>query len=83
MLRYSRRAATSISREPATAITRRNCSHTPRSSRRFQTSGDIAVRFTFTTENGVGFESFKVAVTEVLRIADQYTPILDEFMRKE
>ncbi|MFY9609365.1 MAG: YbjN domain-containing protein [Blastocatellia bacterium] len=45
--------------------------------------GDIGVRFTFTTENGVGFESFKVAVTEVLRIADQYTPILDEFMRKE
>ena len=45
--------------------------------------GDIGVRFTFTTENGVGFESFKVAVTEVLRIADQYTPTLDEFMRKE
>ena len=45
--------------------------------------GDIGVRFTFTTENGVGFEAFKVAVTEVLRIADQYTPILDEFMRKE
>ena len=45
--------------------------------------GDIGVRFTFTTENGVGFESFKVAVTELLRIADQYTPILDEFMRKE
>ena len=47
------------------------------------TQGDIGVRFTFTTENGVAFESFKVAVTEVLRIADQYTPILDEFMRKE
>ncbi len=45
--------------------------------------GDIGVRFTFTTENGVGFESFKVALTEVLRIADQYTPILDGFMRKE
>jgi hypothetical protein len=45
--------------------------------------GDIGVRFTFTTENGVAFESFKVAVTEVLRIADQYTPILDESMRKE
>jgi len=45
--------------------------------------GDIGVRFTFTTENGVGFESFKVAVTEVLRVADQYTPILDEYMRKE
>lgn len=45
--------------------------------------GDIGVRFTFTTENGLGFESFKVAVIEVLRIADQYTPILEEFMRKE
>ena len=45
--------------------------------------GDIGVRFTFTTEDGVGFESFKVAVIEVLRIADQYTPILDEHMRKE
>lgn len=45
--------------------------------------GDIGVRFTFTTENGVGFESFKVAVIELLRIADQYTPILDEQMRKE
>lgn len=47
------------------------------------TQGDIGVRFTFTTENGVAFESFKVAVTEVLRIADQYTPILAESMRKE
>jgi hypothetical protein len=45
--------------------------------------GDIGVRFTFTTENGVAYESFKVAVAEVLRIADQYTPILEEFMRKE
>jgi hypothetical protein len=45
--------------------------------------GDIGVRFTFTTENGVGFESFKVAVVELLRIADQYTPILNENMRKE
>jgi hypothetical protein len=47
------------------------------------TQGDIGVRFTFTTENGVGFESFKVAVIELLRIADQYTPILNENMRKE
>lgn len=45
--------------------------------------GDIGVRFTFTTENGVGFESFRVAVTELLRIADNYTPILEEYMRKE
>jgi hypothetical protein len=45
--------------------------------------GDIGARFTFTTENGVGFESFRVAVMELLRIADDYTPILDEYMRKD
>lgn len=44
---------------------------------------DIGVRFTFTTENGVGFESFRVAVIELLRIADEYTPVLDEYMRKD
>jgi hypothetical protein len=45
--------------------------------------GDIGARFTFTTENGVSYDSFRVAVTELLRIVDQYTPILDEYMRKE
>lgn len=45
--------------------------------------GDIGVRFTFTTENSVGFESFRVGVLEVFRIADDYTPILEEYMRKE
>jgi hypothetical protein len=45
--------------------------------------GDIGARFTFTTETGVAYESFRVAVTELLRIADEYTPILDEYMRKE
>jgi hypothetical protein len=45
--------------------------------------GDIGVRFTFTTETGVTYDAFRVAVTEVLRIADEYTPILDEFMIKE
>jgi putative sensory transduction regulator len=44
--------------------------------------GDVGLRFTFTTENGVGFESFRVAINELLRIADQYTPVLDEHMRK-
>ncbi|HKY03517.1 MAG TPA: YbjN domain-containing protein [Blastocatellia bacterium] len=44
--------------------------------------GDIGARFTFTTENGVGFEAFRVAATELLRIADDYTPILEDFMRK-
>ncbi|MEK6407480.1 MAG: YbjN domain-containing protein [Acidobacteriota bacterium] len=45
--------------------------------------GDIGARFTFTTENGLGYESFRAGVTELLRTADEYTPILDEFMRKE
>jgi hypothetical protein len=44
---------------------------------------DIGVRFTFTTENSVGFESFRAAVIELLRIADEYTPVLDEYMRKD
>jgi hypothetical protein len=43
---------------------------------------DIGVRFTFTTEDGVGFESFRVAAIELLRIADEYTPILEDYMRK-
>lgn len=45
--------------------------------------GDIGARFTFTTEGGVGYDAFRVAVTELLRIADEYTPTLDEYMRKE
>jgi hypothetical protein len=45
--------------------------------------GDIGARFTFTTEAGVGYESFRAAATELLRIADEYTPILEEYMRKE
>ena len=45
--------------------------------------GDIGARFTFTTETGVAYDSFRVAVTELLRISDEYTPILDEYMRKE
>jgi hypothetical protein len=44
--------------------------------------GDIGARFTFTTENGVGYESFRVAAMELLRISDEYTPILEEHMRK-
>lgn len=47
------------------------------------TQGDIGARFTFTTEGGVSYDSFRVAVTELLRIADEYTPTLDEYMRKE
>jgi hypothetical protein len=45
--------------------------------------GDIGARFTFTTENSVGFESFRAAVLELMRIADQYTPVLAEHMNKE
>ena len=45
--------------------------------------GDIGVRFTFTTENGVGFESFRAALTEIFRISDDYTPILEDHMRKD
>jgi len=45
--------------------------------------GDIGARFTFTTETGVSYDSFRVAVTELLRIADEYTPILNEYMVKD
>lgn len=44
--------------------------------------GDIGARFTFTTEDGLGYESFNTAVNEVLRIADQFTPKMDEYMQK-
>jgi hypothetical protein len=44
--------------------------------------GDIGVRFTFTTEDGLAYESFHTAVNEVLRIADQFTPKMDEYMQK-
>lgn len=45
--------------------------------------GDIGARFTFTTESGLAYDSFRVAATELLRIADEYTPILDEYMVKD
>lgn len=45
--------------------------------------GDIGARFTFTTESGLTYESFRVGVTELLRIADEYTPTLEEHMRKD
>jgi hypothetical protein len=32
---------------------------------------------------GVAYDAFRVAVTELLRIADEYTPVLDEYMIKE
>jgi hypothetical protein len=33
--------------------------------------GDIGFRYVFTTESGLGFEAFKVALTELLRIGDE------------
>lgn len=32
--------------------------------------GDIGFRYVFTTESGLGYDAFRVAVTELLRIAD-------------
>ncbi|HEV8339047.1 MAG TPA: hypothetical protein VGR25_05240 [bacterium] len=32
--------------------------------------GDIGFRYVFTTESGLGYDSFRVAVSELLRIAD-------------
>jgi hypothetical protein len=45
--------------------------------------GDVGVRFTFTTEDSLGYDAFSVTVSEVARIADEYTKTLDEFMKKE
>jgi hypothetical protein len=45
--------------------------------------GDIGARFTFTTEDGLGYDSFSVGVLELSRIADEYTKTLEEFMKKE
>jgi len=45
--------------------------------------GDIGARFTFTTEDGLGYDSFSVTVSELARIADEYTRTLDDFMKKE
>lgn len=33
--------------------------------------GDIGFRYVFTTESGLGYDSFKAAVTQLLRIADE------------
>jgi hypothetical protein len=45
--------------------------------------GDIGARFTFTTEDGLGYDSFSTAVLELSRIADEYSKTLDELMKKE
>lgn len=38
--------------------------------------GDIGFRYVFTTESGLGYEAFRVAVNELLRIADEVIPQL-------
>jgi len=45
--------------------------------------GDIGTRFTFSTEDGVGFDAFRATVIELLRITDEYVPTLDSYMRNE
>ena len=45
--------------------------------------GDIGVRFTFTTEDGLGYDGFSISVSEVSRIADEYTKVLDDLIKKE
>ena len=44
--------------------------------------GDIGLRFTFTLENGLGYDAFDTAVNEMMRIADQFTPKLEAYMQK-
>jgi len=41
--------------------------------------GDIGFRYVFTTESGLGFDAFKVAVNELLRIADE--PIMNLYAK--
>jgi Putative bacterial sensory transduction regulator len=45
--------------------------------------GDVGARFTFTTEDSIGFDSFRAAVIELLRITDEFVPTLDSFMRND
>jgi len=41
--------------------------------------GDIGFRYVFTTESGLGYDAFKVAVNELMRIADE--PILNLYAK--
>ena len=45
--------------------------------------GDIGVRFTFTTENGVGFDAFKTAVETLRHVADNATPTITRMLSRE
>lgn len=45
--------------------------------------GDIGLRFTFSTENGLGYDAFRVVVENCQRVADRFTPTIISFMRSE
>ena len=45
--------------------------------------GDIGVRFTFTTENGVGFDAFKTAVETLRHVADNATPTITRMLSRD
>ncbi|HZS45345.1 MAG TPA: YbjN domain-containing protein [Blastocatellia bacterium] len=44
--------------------------------------GDIGVRFTFTTENGVGFDAFKTAIETLRHVADNATPTITRMLAR-
>jgi hypothetical protein len=45
--------------------------------------GDIGVRFTFSTEDGIGYESFRAVVENCQRVMDRFTPVIVGFMTVE
>lgn len=47
------------------------------------TDGDVGLRFTFTTEDGVGYDAFKVAVDNCQRVADRFTTTIAGFMTND
>jgi hypothetical protein len=45
--------------------------------------GDIGLRFTFSTENGIGYDAFRVVLENCQRVADRFTPAIISFMTKD
>ena len=45
-------------------------------------NGDIGVRYMFTTENGVGFDAFKVAIETLRHVADNATPTINRIIAR-
>ncbi|MEW6732385.1 MAG: YbjN domain-containing protein [Acidobacteriota bacterium] len=45
--------------------------------------GDIGLRFTFSTENGIGFDAFRIVVENCQRVADRFTPTIISFMQTD